>query len=960
MTAEPPVSLTDAPLTIHLIGTFQMEQGGLPLPRLRSRSEQWLLALLILHHRQAVDRDWLAGVLWSDTPQAQALRNLRRSLNNLRHVLGTEAARIFAPTPRTIAFDVSGMVCDVVAFDSAIRRGDSVSLTKAVELYRGSLLEGCAEDWILAERAAREQAYLAALERLGQEASEGGEFEAAIRYLRLAVTTDPFSEAAQRHLMKALAANGDMVGATLVYRQFRLRLQEELRAEPAPETREFYQQLRHEARRRRQPSPRDERQTNRQLLHLPLPFSEMIGRKQEIEKIRSRLSSARLLTLTGTGGVGKTRLALAAVQTLAADFPDGIWFVDLAPLTHGDFVPQAVASRLAVREEAGRFLQASLTEFLTAKRLLLILDNCEHLVPACASLSDHLLQNCPHLCILTTSRQTLGILGETALAVLPLSLPAEQEILDVHAAALYDALLLFVERAMEASPSFALTPQNAPTVAAICRRLDGMPLALELAAARVKSLSVEQIAARLDKAFSLLTGGSRTAPPRQQTLRATIDWSYALLSEQERTLFQRLSVFRGSWSLEAAEMICADAETQQTVRLEASQVLDVLEALIDKSLVMAEPGDGGEIRYRFLESLRQYSEEKLHAVGAAVNLQERHRDYFLWLSEMALPELSGKEIAATLQNLEQERDNLRAAVQFCADDPAGAEKELRFVVALGAYWYMRGYMEEGKARLSHAIAGTEGLAADANRGKALNLLGWTLHLQGNDEAAHPFFQKSLALFRQLNDTHGIGQSLNRLGCVAKAQGEFDLAADLLEQSLLHFEAVGELRNMAFVLNNLGTLAEEKYDNPAADTFYRKGLEIARKLDHTDVLALLLGNLGALAYRQREYSDAAASIRESLRLRYAMGDKLHLCYSLQEMAAVSAAQEQILRATCLHGVVTALCEEMNVQWMLNDPEYCEIVAKLHEAQSEESFTSAFTQGSTLSLQDAIDYALNDYP
>ncbi len=555
-----------AALDIRLFGPIEVRVQGQPLGPLRSpRAGQSLLALLVLRHDRETERSWLAGTLWPESLQGQSLYNLSRNLTALRHALDSQSARLLSPSSRSLRLDLTNAWVDVLAFDAAIERGDASSLEQAVTLYRGPLLEGCLEEWVLPEREAREQAYMQALETLAARAREGGEAITAAQYLRRVVGIDPLRESVQRSLMQALADAGDYAAAVLVYRDLRLRLHQELKAEPAPQTTALFQQLRASARCRAQaavvtqpktpaaPPPR----------RLPRPLSGLIGREREIEEIASSLAAMRLLTLTGPGGVGKTRLAIAVAEAVAEEYPDGVFFVDLAPLANPDLIAQAVASALEVREQPGTPLPEMLHNHLQTKALLLVLDNCEHLLSACASLVGDLLQHCGRLRILATSRQSLGIIGELVWSVPSLSVPdrrpASTEEKDaVSALMAYEGVQLFVARAGLVRPAFRLTSQNAAAVGQICRQLDGIPLALELAAARLKALSVEQVASRLEEGFSLLTGGSRTALPRQQTLKAALDWSYHLLTEPERTLLRRLYIFAGGWTLDAAEEVTGD------------------------------------------------------------------------------------------------------------------------------------------------------------------------------------------------------------------------------------------------------------------------------------------------------------------------------------------------------------------------------------------------------------------
>jgi predicted ATPase/class 3 adenylate cyclase len=479
--------------------------------------------------------------------------------------------------------------------------------------------------------------------------------------------------------------------------------------------------------------------------NLPLQLTSFVGREREQAEVRRLLTTARLVTLTGTGGCGKTRLALQVGAELADAFADGVWFVDLAPLADPALVPQTVAAVLGVHEVAGRPLLQTVADHLRGRELLLILDNCEHLLDACAQLADALLRACPRLRILATSRELLGVAGESAWRVPSLTLPDARQPPAAASLTQYEAVRLFIERAVAALPTFAVTNQNAPAVAQLCWRLDGIPLAIELAAARVRMLTVEQIAARLDDRFRLLTGGSRTALRRQQTLQAAIDWSYQLLSEEERLLLQRLAVFAGGWTLEAAEAVGVGAS------IEGADVLDLLGALVDKSLVVAE-GQGAHERYRLLETIRQYAGEKLLEAGEVGPIRDQHRDWYVGLAARAEPELTGPGEEEWLGRLEVEHDNLRAALAWSLEGDPGVG--LRLAASLGGFWARHGHLVEGRRWLEAFL--TRAPAPDDPeeqrvRARALRRAGILASDQQDRAAARTFLAESLILFRALGD-----------------------------------------------------------------------------------------------------------------------------------------------------------------------------------------------------------------
>ena len=445
--------------------------------------------------------------------------------------------------------------------------------------------------------------------------------------------------------------------------------------------------------------------------NLPLQLTSFIGREREIDEVKHLLTTTRLLTLTGAGGCGKTRLALQVAADAPGVYPDGVWLGELAALSDPALVPHAVASAVGAREIPGSTVTESLVGYLRTRTLLLVLDNCEHVVGAAAELVDALLRSCPGVRILATSREPLGSAGETTWRVPSLAVPPHSAVgeLDLEHLTQYETVQLFIDRALAALPGFVVTSQNAAALAEICRRLDGIPLAIELAAARVRAFSVDQIAARLDDRFRLLTAGQRTAMPRQQTLRATVDWSYMLLSDPERALLRRLSVFAGGWAFEAAEAVAAGDG------IHTYAVLDLLPQLVDKSLVIAEE-QRGAVRYRLLETIRQYARDRLQEAGEAERTRDRHLTYFLQLAEEAEPKLRGSEDRLFLVRLEEEHANLRLALEWGLTPSARGDAALRLSGALTWFWWLRSYHDEGRRWLARALAATPGPVGAAHEG----------------------------------------------------------------------------------------------------------------------------------------------------------------------------------------------------------------------------------------------------
>jgi predicted ATPase/class 3 adenylate cyclase len=669
--------------------------------------------------------------------------------------------------------------------------------------------------------------------------------------------------------------------------------------------------------------------------NLPIQLTSFIGRERELSEIMRLLAATRLVTLTGSGGCGKTRLALQAGSEFLERFDDGVWLVELAPLADPALVPLAVASTLSVCEEPGRPLLATLTEHLRARRLLLVLDNCEHLIAACAHLADALLRTCPHLAILASSREALGITGERPFRVPSLGLPEAGPNQSVAQVAACEAARLLVERAVAVQPAFALTEQNAAMVARICRQLDGIPLALELAAARVRVLTVDQVAQRLDDRFRLLTGGSRAALPRQQTLRALIDWSYDLLPEAERMLLRRLAVFVGGWMLEAAEAVCSGDG------LEQEEVLDLLTQLVDKSLVLVEEQpQQAAVRYRLLETVRQYAGEKLLAAGEAEAVRDRHLTWFLALVEEAQSRFGSMEQYAWAQRLAPEYDNLLTALEWSRVQARESELELRLAGAMLGLWLVKGHLSAGRAALERALARSDPTVRTRARARALSAAGglagmqmdiaaasalgeecvaiyremgapvkrelaYALNslvvvamLQGNEDAARPLQAESMALFQETGQSWGLAMSLFVWGNVAVERGEYVRAREHLEESLALFRKLGDRHMATSPLTSLARLACIEGDYARARALVAEGLAIRRELGDRWNLAISLNSLGEVARCEGDYETAVPLLEEALALNRELGDRAGIGWSLHNLGHVALQASDPRRAAAL--------------------------------------------------------------
>ena len=644
--------------------------------------------------------------------------------------------------------------------------------------------------------------------------------------------------------------------------------------------------------------------------NLPQELTSFIGRERELAEVRDLLDHTKLVTLTGMGGLGKTRLLLQAAGDAMPDFPDGVWLVELAPLTDERLVWKAVAASLAIEEEPGRALLDALSDAVRDRWLLLVLDNCEHLIDACAALVAQLLRAGAHLKVIASSRERLRVAGEQVYPVPPLRLPDPQRDLGVEALMNCEAVRLFAERAKAARPDFSLTPDSARAVVGICRRLDGIPLAIELASARLRSMSVAELDRRLDQRLRLLTGGPRDGLARQQTLRSTIDWSHDLLDDAEKALLRRLAVFAGGWWLEAAQSTCCGEPV-------ASQdVLDLLGSLIDKSLVVAQERSGSS-RFRLLETMREYALEQLRNRNEAAAFQDRHLAYFLDLAETAEPEFRGSEQQAWMERLEGEHDNLRAALVWSCSPGGRMAEALRLAGALSRFWYVHGHLDEGRRWLATVIAAEPDGQVPPARANALFGAGALAWLQGNHPAAEALHEQALAIRRALDDRPGIAGSLNSLGLLARDQGRHAAARERLGESMAIFEALGDRRGIQTTLNNLGLLLKDQGDHAAARELIEKSLALSRQLSNRHGVAVALINLGNVASDLGDYDAAKTHYKEGLRLARELGDRLIVAASLNNLGNAACLQGDYPGARAMHAEGLAIRRELGARQGLAD-------------------------------------------
>ncbi len=637
--------------------------------------------------------------------------------------------------------------------------------------------------------------------------------------------------------------------------------------------------------------------------NLAQQLNSFVGRGRELAEVRRLLSTNRLVTLLGMGGIGKSRLSVQLGAEVLDDYPDGVWLIELAPLADAQLVPQAVASVLGVKEEAGGTVLDALLKFARDRTLLLILDNCEHLVHACANVAKRLLQAGPKVKILATSRDALRIAGETVFQLAPLAAPDPQAHPTAEALADNDAVRLFVERATAAQPAFRLTVNNARTVASICHQLDGIPLALELAAARTRALAVEAIAARLHERFKLLVTGDRTVLPRQRTLRALIDWSYDLLTPPERALFRHLSVFAGGWTLEAAEAVGAAGE------IEAADVLDLLARLVEKSLVIADI-DGG--RYRMLETVRQYALERLREAGDEEATRARHLEHCVALAAQAFAELAGPRQGVWLRRLDEERDNLLAAIAWSGGADERAASGLQLVYALRPYWISRALLTLGQQVTIAALGWPALRSRSVERCRALFGAGQLCFFGGRDAEARAYLTESLAIARELARSDVVARVLQPLGMACLGEGDSGAARVCLEEALALAREQGDLRELAGALNSMAMLCRIEGRLADAEALYRQAIEAARTVGNQESIAIGLLNLAIVQVLSGRTEGAAPNLLEADAIGRQIGSRPVQRSFLEVCAGLAAATSDFERAALYFGWAEMQREETGLR------------------------------------------------
>jgi predicted ATPase/DNA-binding SARP family transcriptional activator len=887
-------------MEFRVLGPLEIVEGGLPL-QVSGARERALLAILLIHAGEVVAADRLIEELWGSEIPGNPANALQVVVSRVRKALAgpAGAGRLVTRKPGYL-LDVRQDEVDVGRFTRLVaeaRRAGAVDkpralslLEEALGLWRGPALAEFAADGFARDEIARlEEERVIAVELKAEAELALGRHAELVGELTALVAANPLRERLRGHLMLALYRAGRQGDALRVFQEGRGVLADELGVDPGPELRELHQRILLQA------ASLMAVEEAGSLGNLPVPVTSFVGRHAELAAAGNLLRGSRLVTLTGPGGTGKTRLAVELARTMLESFPDGAWLVELEAVTDPGTVPDALAATLGVGEssplgaagQARTPLMDKVLGYLRGRELLIVLDNCEHLIDACAQAVRQVLRSAPKTRFLVTSRERLGVDGEALLAVPPLGVPGPKE-LAAGQIAQSEAVQLFIDRATAAQRAFLLDDATAPAVSRICRRLDGIPLAIELAAARVSVLPPLQIAERLDDRFDLLTSGNRGVLPRHQALRAAIDWSYRLLAEPERELFGRLSVFAGGFTLEAAEEVCADEDTDQ------AHVLESLSRLVDQSLVISE--DRGQARFRMLETLHRYAGERLDESGAAEQLRRRHAECFLRLAERAEPMLRGPGQATWLRALESDRDNLSAAMDWafrCDPDMAA-----RFASALAYFWLIGRHRSAVRQRLAEVVDQAQGVSP-GNRARMLTWAAMLANVEGRPDEAAARARGANDLLRNSADGWGLALSEAVLGLALGLCGDVRQAGELLEASRARFAAVGEDWGSAIATMLHGYVTSFTAQHERGTALARESLAGFRAAGDQWGQTMALELLGVVARRQGAFIDAVSAYEEALGVVRDLGLRDEVPFLLADLGDLHVQLGDFETAAVLH-------------------------------------------------------------
>jgi predicted ATPase/DNA-binding SARP family transcriptional activator len=912
-----PADSYPAPLRAHLLGPVRLAVGEAPIAddAWRRRTARSVLLLLLSTPGHVLPRDRVLDLLWPDAAPDAALNALYLALSALRRTLepglrsGRDSAYIETAGETIRVRPAGGFWVDVDAFEAGLARAAvmpgeerAAALRQAIALYGGDLLaDEPYADWAVSRREGLRQAWRHAILDLTELETTAGRALSAVPLVEQLLESDAGDEAALRALLGTLVASGQRDEALRRYERWVDRLRDDLGAEPSEETEAFVRDVRGAP----VPLPRIAPVEGARFDNLPVPPNPLVGRARELEALQDLLwdAAVRVVTITGVGGTGKTRLALAIAHQVAEEFDDGVCYVSLGAIGDPALVLPTIARTLRIPEARERPPAELLSDHLRERQLLLVLDNFEQ-VDAAGPLVAEVLETCPRLKVLVTSRVPLHLRAEHVFPAFPLPVPLPRRdqygAIRPDVASSYAAIALFCQRARAVRPDFALSTENAATVTSLCARLDGLPLAIELAAARMAWMTPDELLDRMADRFSVLAGGYRDLPERQRTMRDAIAWSYDLLDPDEQALFRRLAVFSGGWDLDLARRV---------YRAGGDPAIDVrsgLDRLVDKNLVRRVDADAGP-RYDMLETIREFGADALRAGQEDRVVRRAHAAACLALAERAAPELKGPNQETWFERLGLDHDNIRAALAWSLEE-GEIDVALRIGAAIWRFWWSLGYAGEGRQWLARALAGSDRAEARA-RAAGINAAGALAEAQGDLVASQELLEQAVSLWRNIGDTKDLANALDDLGETVRGRGDYERAIALHEEALAISRASGDRWGIARGLNGLGAVAYYRGDYGAVETYWEESLAIVASLGDARSEATLLNNLGALAVQRGDAEKAAARHGASLAARRRLGDKAGIASSLANLGGVAHMNGDLERARTLFEEAVAFCREL---------------------------------------------------
>jgi predicted ATPase/DNA-binding SARP family transcriptional activator len=987
---------------IEMLGDLRVIVGEEAYTRFRTRKSAYLLAYLALHSQQAQPRERLVDLFWGDRDEGAGRDGLSTALVQLRRQLeppGAAAPGLFLADKQQVHLNPEAVSTDVDAFGRLLAQArqkedkpeKAALLEQAVELYRGELLPGYYEDWAAGEQTRCALLYQESLLRLALMWEEAGRYTEGLAMAQRACAADPFAEEGYRAQMRLLLRLKKPSVALQLYESMEQLFRRELDARPSASTRQMAETIRQDPRAALLMRVEAATQTH-STLHsttpadisaapdvsapapppalavaaLPLQLTRFVGREKEREQIAALIQTPgiRLVSLLGPGGAGKTRLSLEVAAQAASAFANRVWFVPLADIPDASLMISTLVHVLRIQGQAHVDSFERIVAHLGSSPCLLVLDNMEHLLrePPDAGKNDMvgmsgsiavirlLLQRVPALVCLVTSRLALRLGGEQIYPLLPLPLPSEADATALARLSANDSIALYVDRARAARPDFALTLQNSAAVTAICRRLEGIPLAIEMAAAWVKTVPPAKMQERLSQQMALLVSRRRDLPLRHQSLRATIEWSYDLLPAEQRQVFACLSVFRGGWSLEAAEAVCGDDT------LQALSVLQEHSLIIDEEVEPQHPEEA-EPRYRMLEPLREFAWEKLTERHQAEATRNQHLAYYVSLTTTAKPKLQGPDALLWFNRLEVEHANLRAALVWATEAEGGVESGLRIAAIMERFWRVRGYLSEGRAILARMIACSDTSTPSVALANALNAAGILAQFQNDDAAAQIHYQQTKTLWEELGDLHGVASALNNLGMIASHREDWEQARRITEEALTINRRLGNRQSEAINLNNLSLLSSYQCDYTAALTLLEAALHINREIGMREWEAGNLLNMGKNACLQGNEQTARAWLTQGLTLSSKLDFKIQIAETLEAFAELEAQAGQRERAARLWGASEVMREAIGSPMALIEQQrHDQAVALFRQEAGASAITMWWAEGRALSMQQAVELAL----